>query len=572
MRKKISALLIATFAIFTILPLSSAFAYSGGLLNGKILFKGDGPQDNNRTVIDVTDGNVNTSAGISYKGSSTDTFWYEFETAVNISNYQILANGANSDYKIYLYDTNGLTVGIFSPLSIDGTSHSINSNLSAVSNVKKIALINTSSGSHSVFELDFFSSTPVAEKSNISNVVVSAVTHSSAKISWDNPTDTDFTGTKVYKDGFLYTSSGPTITDITISNLTPETSYAFKVTSTFSDGTETSGKTVTATTKSPPPDRDNDGIQDSEDTYPDDPTNTPPPPDEDNDGIPDSEDRYPDDPTNTPQPVGEVKDLQIQPEYNKVKLSWKLPDNENFKNVTIYREVINQETGFLNDLFGSTVYAAALFETNGTSFTDLTVEPETEYEYRVTTTSQDGAESAGVTASTKTPVEPLIKLDDLKLPFTVKDLVESGNGLLWLVGPFVLLALAFLLFPKLRKLIVNSFRNNRNGKEKMQQDEAFRRFRTDEKEAKTIIKEKHEGKEHIAKTEKERSDRERQEREKREAAAAPKIKEPREPKERKRERVRAEKQPRREKAAREPRTPRMSARAAREPRRKRGAS
>jgi len=52
-------------------------------------------------------------------------------------------------------------------------------------------------------------------------------------------------------------------------------------------------------------DRDGDGIKDSDDPYPDDPTNTPPPPaDRDGDGIPDKDDIYPDDPTNTPQDDG----------------------------------------------------------------------------------------------------------------------------------------------------------------------------------------------------------------------------------------------------------------------------
>jgi hypothetical protein len=46
----------------------------------------------------------------------------------------------------------------------------------------------------------------------------------------------------------------------------------------------------------------------------------------------------------------------------------------------------------------------------------------------------------------------------MNLPFSAKDLVESGNGLLWLVGPFILLALAFLLVPKFRELIFAAFR------------------------------------------------------------------------------------------------------------------
>lgn len=43
------------------------------------------------------------------------------------------------------------------------------------------------------------------------------------------------------------------------------------------------------------------------------------------------------------------------------------------------------------------------------------------------------------------------------LPFTVGDLVSSGNALLGLVGSFVLLALAFVFVPKLITLIRQSF-------------------------------------------------------------------------------------------------------------------
>ena len=43
------------------------------------------------------------------------------------------------------------------------------------------------------------------------------------------------------------------------------------------------------------------------------------------------------------------------------------------------------------------------------------------------------------------------------LPFSVTDLVTSGNSLLALVGGFVLLALAFVFVPKLITLIRQSF-------------------------------------------------------------------------------------------------------------------
>ncbi|WP_256816676.1 hypothetical protein [Cytobacillus sp. Bac17] len=44
----------------------------------------------------------------------------------------------------------------------------------------------------------------------------------------------------------------------------------------------------------------------------------------------------------------------------------------------------------------------------------------------------------------------------LTLPFTVNDLVGSGNALLGFIGAFVLLSLAFVIVPKLIGLIRNS--------------------------------------------------------------------------------------------------------------------
>lgn len=43
------------------------------------------------------------------------------------------------------------------------------------------------------------------------------------------------------------------------------------------------------------------------------------------------------------------------------------------------------------------------------------------------------------------------------LPFSVNDLVGSGNALLGIVGTFVLLGMAFVFVPKLIGLIRNSF-------------------------------------------------------------------------------------------------------------------
>lgn len=50
-----------------------------------------------------------------------------------------------------------------------------------------------------------------------------------------------------------------------------------------------------------------------------------------------------------------------------------------------------------------------------------------------------------------------VDFSGISLPFSVGDLVESGNALLGLVGSFVLLGLAFAFAPKIIKIIRNAF-------------------------------------------------------------------------------------------------------------------
>jgi hypothetical protein len=208
-------------------------------------------------------------------------------------------------------------------------------------------------------------------------------------------------------------------------------------------------------------DADGDGIPDSEDEYPDDPTNTPPP-DSDGDGIPNNEDEFPDDPENK---LPEVSNLEIKTSPGRVDLTWNNPE-QYFEKAIIYRKTNNVETAAfsISDLnpFKPMVVSAAekftpIFETNGTKFSDLTVEEGKTYSYKVTN-YYNGMESDGVIVSMDTPVEPpLVDTGEAKIPFGVKELISSGSGLLGLIGGFVLLALAFVFVPKVIKLIRQSF-------------------------------------------------------------------------------------------------------------------
>ncbi|WP_234032466.1 hypothetical protein [Lentibacillus cibarius] len=50
-----------------------------------------------------------------------------------------------------------------------------------------------------------------------------------------------------------------------------------------------------------------------------------------------------------------------------------------------------------------------------------------------------------MTATTTVPEPPLIDMGETELPFGVGALIKSGNGLLGIVGAFVLLGLSFIL-------------------------------------------------------------------------------------------------------------------------------
>lgn len=59
----------------------------------------------------------------------------------------------------------------------------------------------------------------------------------------------------------------------------------------------------------------------------------------------------------------------------------------------------------------------------------------------------------------------MIDFSGVELPFSVTDLLGSGNALLGLVGAFVLLGLAFIFIPLLIGLIRNAFNTHSHNKE-----------------------------------------------------------------------------------------------------------
>lgn len=99
----------------------------------------------------------------------------------------------------------------------------------------------------------------------------------------------------------------------------------------------------------------------------------------------------------------EVRNLTARAEFDRVDLSWDLPERDDFEYARIYRKDEVKAKGFaLLSFFSSSDGFNPIFETNGTFFNDLTVEPESKYDYKVTTLT-NGNESEGVTISVTTP-------------------------------------------------------------------------------------------------------------------------------------------------------------------------
>ena len=115
-------------------------------------------------------------------------------------------------------------------------------------------------------------------------------------------------------------------------------------------------------------------------------------------------------------PTKEVTNLRSDAKDNEVNLYWELPVYENFDMVMIYR-LKKEEKGFLARLFSSSVYEP-LFQTNGTYFKDMTVKPDTEYEYKLSTIDNKGNETPGVTIKVQTP----------KVTVGGSDIKEDENG------------------------------------------------------------------------------------------------------------------------------------------------
>ena len=311
--------------------------YSGGLLDGVSMNLGTDQNDISGSIGNATDNDETTSF------SQTNTYnytWYEFSELKTINAIRVLANAAIS---VYAYNSSGAAIGSISA-TIDGTQTIVD-----WSNVSKIAFRNMSGSAYVVSEYNVYGSSSAPEPTDTTppgEITGLTETHTDTSINFDFtvPTDSDFAGTKVYKDGVYVTTLTNTSSFYEARNLEPETEYTYKFTTIDDTGNESTGVSSTVTTNPVP-------IVDT----------TPP---------------------------GEVTELQETHTHESIILSWVNPVDTDYVHTKLY----------VNGVYRTSI--------EGTTYEDTLLSPNTAYEYKLTTIDSNANESTGVILSVTTNGEP----------------------------------------------------------------------------------------------------------------------------------------------------------------------
>lgn len=449
-----------------------------------------------------------------------NTVFYIFDNPVDIRGYRLFSiDGTTSArYKFEIFDNNDKSIYSVSSNYNGGTAPISWNKIYNVSltNVKKIRLTVFPDQILLISDIKIFEKMPLE---NISNLKTD-ISYDRINFSWNNPLDENFSHVEINYNGKTKIIYGNTTT---IDGLTPSIKYTFDIYSVYKDSKKSPVKKVDVLT------------------------------------LPKPED---------------IKYLTGNTTARSVNLKWGNP--EKMDKVIIYRKNLKNTSSEFK-----------IFETVGTDFEDIDVNPDTEYEYRVTTVL-NGLESQGVKVRVKTKQEPPPKIEDggfekqpngdylfkwtapkkgkvkvlidgkdyktvdaslleilipanhmkydflgnpkvslvaisedgkegipskpkpidpesggTQTPFSVEDLIKTGFNLMWLIGPILLLALSFLLFPKFRNLVFGVFR--KDGGEALHEgkDDRADRERTNPiRQERQIKRDQHVGKEYLAKLEK----------------------------------------------------------------------
>ncbi|SET61760.1 hypothetical protein [Paenibacillus sp. NFR01] len=143
------AVLLTSSLLYSTFRSQSAYAYTGGLLNGKtMLMSPAGTLTGGNTAPNATDNNTSTAVAF----SAGYNVYYKFPTDQTISQYQIYASKDAGTLRFY-DSSNNLLKAIVSPVS----TNTLTTLDSPISNVRYIEFANTTASVYSLYEIDVFS-------------------------------------------------------------------------------------------------------------------------------------------------------------------------------------------------------------------------------------------------------------------------------------------------------------------------------------------------------------------------------------------------------------------------------
>lgn len=252
--KKSFILLMAV--VLLLVPFSSTFAYGNNLTSGKLPISN---QNTSGTLSNLTNGDSTSSGGTVSFNHVTDAYnakvRYEL-TEVSTIDGVLMSVSAPAVFAVSFYDANSTLISsvnynTLSTSTWNGTAY----NITAVNNVKYVEFYTNSNGSdagnYTAAEFAVYGSFPITYD-EITNLTATD-TNTGVSLAWSIPsTNTDFTGSKVYRDGSLLGTLGPTVNGYDDTTALDGSTYVYKVTATYSDGFETTGTSTTITPVAPP--------------------------------------------------------------------------------------------------------------------------------------------------------------------------------------------------------------------------------------------------------------------------------------------------------------------------------
>jgi len=275
---------------------------------------------------------ITTNYTENYSTANNYSRWFQFAEPQIFDTYSLYTSVPGT---LSFYDSNKTLLSSITP-----TNTGERVKISPVSNVTYVEWKNTS-GTTAYFTTLHVMGDKTAP-GNVNGIQQSA-TNAEVNLQWNNPSDSDFAGTKIYRNNELIATLDKTKNSFKDTSIQPGTTYEYKITTFDNDQNESSGVTVSITTLTPDWDY-----------------------------------------------VSDVTNVTTSIFDDRVKITWTNPPEQEFVEVRIFKN------GVLH----------AVATTPATQFTDYDLSSNTTYSYLLRSRSSTGYMSPGVTVTATTTGSP----------------------------------------------------------------------------------------------------------------------------------------------------------------------